>query len=239
MLRKVDVKSKAERREVVGYIRVSKDDQAREGVSLAAQEERIRARCVADGRPLVRIVRDAGKSAKTLERPGLERILESVKAGAIGAVVVLKLDRLTRSVKDLADLLELFARRRVALVSVTESLDTSTAAGELLVNILGSVAQWERKAIAERTVIALAHLRKNGKVYGRIPYGFIRSGDVLARDGRQQRVIGTMRGMRSTGHTFRAIADRLNRLKVKPPRGKAWYPSSVRNVLVSRMAEGV
>jgi site-specific DNA recombinase len=237
MARKRDAKSKADGREVVGYIRVSTDDQAREGVSLAAQEERIRARCVADGRPLARVVRDAGKSAKTLDRLGWKRIEAGIESGTIGTVVVLKLDRLTRSVGDLGDLLTLFAKRKVTLVSVTESLDTSTATGELIVNILGSVAQWERKAIAERTVIALAHLRKNGKVYGRIPYGFFRLDDVLARDGRQQRVIRTMRGMRATGYTFQAIADKLNRLEVKPPRGKAWYPSSVRNVLESRMAQ--
>jgi DNA invertase Pin-like site-specific DNA recombinase len=236
MARKGDVKSKADGREVVGYIRVVKDDQAREGASLAAQEERIRARCIADGRRLASIVREAGKSAKTLERPGLTRILAAVETGTIGAVVVLKLDRLTRSVKDLADLLELFAKHGVVLVSVTESIDTSTAAGALLVNILGSVAQWERKTTAERTVIALAHLRKTGKVYGRIPYGYFRSGDFLARDMRQQRVLTTMRGMRTAGYTFQASADKFNHLEVKPPRGKAWYPSSVRNVLESRMA---
>ena len=226
----------APNRETVGYVRVSTDDQVRDGVSLFAQEERIRARCVADGRNLTHVFCDGGQSGKTLYRPALARMMNDISARTIGAVVVLKLDRLTRSVRDLAELLDLFARYDVALVSVTESLDTSSAAGELLVNILGSVAQWERKAIAERTVAALAHLRRSGKAYARTPYGYVRSGDELVKEPLQQHALGIIRNMRATGDSFRAIAAKLNLLAVKPPRGRVWYPSSIYAVLTSKMA---
>lgn len=224
-------------RETVGYVRVSTEDQVRDGVSLLAQEERIRARCIADGRALTHIFQDGGQSGKSLDRPALKRVIDSIKSHAIGALVILKLDRLTRSVKDLAELVELFARYKVALVSVTESLDTSTAAGELLVNILGSVAQWERKAIAERTVAALAHLRRSGKVYGRTPYGYVRSGHVLVNEPLKQHNIRVIRNMRASGASYRAIAAELNHVGTTPPRGKVWYPSSVHAVLTSQIAQ--
>src|SRR4029077_3563986 len=98
----------------VGYVRVSTDDQAATGVSLEAQETRLRAYALATGRELAEVVIDAGESAKTLERPGMTRILAGIRSGEIGAIVSLKLDRLTRSVRDLADLLELFTKRDIA-----------------------------------------------------------------------------------------------------------------------------
>jgi site-specific DNA recombinase len=121
------------------------------------------------------IVTDAGESAKTLRRPGMAKVLADVRHGVISRVVVFKLDRITRSTRDLADLIELFGDSNTSLVSVSESLDTETASGRLVVNMLGVVAQWEREAIGERTAEALAHKRRNGFVYGRTPFGFRRS----------------------------------------------------------------
>src|SRR5207253_9354640 len=95
----------------------------------------------------------------TMNRPGLPRVLSMVSAGKVQAVIVAKLDRLTRSVKDLYVLLELFEKRGVALISVAESLDTGSAAGRLVITIMGAVSQWEREAIGERTREALRHKR--------------------------------------------------------------------------------
>ena len=169
-------------RSSVGYCRVSTEEQATSGVSLAAQEARIGAYCAAMGFDAVSIVADRGASAKSLERPVLGTILGRVRAGEIGTVVVLKLDRLTRSVRDLADLLDLFAKHDVALVSVCEHLDTSSAAGRLVLNVMATVGQWEREACAERTATALAHKRRNGVVYGSTPFGYQRRGNALVPD---------------------------------------------------------
>src|SRR5579863_6123869 len=97
------------------------------------------------------VIQDAGESAKSLQRPGIGNLLEQVRADRVERIVVAKLDRLTRNVRDLSDLVELFAKHGVALVSVGETLDTSTSAGRMVVNMLGVVAQWEREAIGERT----------------------------------------------------------------------------------------
>src|ERR1700736_5132785 len=163
----------------IGYVRVSTDKQADHGVSLEAQEAKIRAMAVVQGSEIVELIVDGGESAKNLNRPGMERLLSLVDAGKVQTVIIAKLDRLTRSVKDLAELLERFQKRGVSLVSVAESLDTGSAAGRLVLNIMTAFAQWEREAIGERTATALQHKRAHRKVYNHVPYGFRREGDAL------------------------------------------------------------
>jgi len=183
----------------VGYVRVSTEDQVKTGTSLDAQRERIAAHCVASDRVLSEVYVDEGESAKDLKRPEIQKLLERVDRGEIGAVVILKLDRLTRSVRDLADLLERFAKRGVALVSITETLDTGTATGNLVINLIASVAQWERLAIGERTSMALGHKRRHGAVYGKTPFGWHREGDKLVKDPFQQVELAEMRALLQAG----------------------------------------
>lgn len=222
---------------VVGYVRVSTDEQSREGVSLAAQEERIRAYCVATGRTLDRIVVDAGISAKSLDRPALQAVLNGVRKRTIGTVIVLKLDRLTRSVRDLADLIDLFRDVDAALVSVSESLDTATASGRMVIGMLGVVAQWEREAIGERTEAALSHLRRNRLAYGHVPFGYRRTGNDLVPNGEEQDLILTARHMRERGTSFESIGRFMDATGLAPRRGARWHGSCVRAMLNSRMAQ--
>lgn len=224
-------------RKILAYARVSTDEQARDGVSLDAQEARLRAFATATDRVLAEVVVDDGKSAKTLQRPGMERILAGIRAGEIGTVVALKLDRLTRSVRDLADLLELFAKKNVALVLVSESIDTSTAIGEMLANIMCSVAQWERKATGERTAFALAHKRRNRQAYSRTPFGYRREGDALVEDPWQQEALALARRMAEARAKLREIGEALTTMGIAPPRGGLkWHPSSVRSILRNKIS---
>jgi len=222
-------------RQTIAYVRVSTEDQATNGVSLAAQEERIRAYCVATKRHLDEVVIDDGHSAKSLKRPGIQRLLAGIRAGEIGAVVVLKLDRLTRSVRDLADLLDLFQEAGAALVSISETLDTATATGRLIITLIGTVSQWEREAIGERTAFALAHKRRHRQVYGPVPFGFRRNGGVLAADAQEQEAFFAMQAMEARGASLRQIAAMLEEREVRP-RGRRWHPNSVRVILKSRMS---
>src|SRR5687767_10446408 len=145
--------------QVYGYARVSTAEQAAEGVSLRAQQAKIEAYAVVKDWSVAEVIRDEGASAKSLQRPGLARLLALVKAGGVGAVVVAKLDRLTRSVSDLDKLMKLLAHKHVALVSLQERLDATTATGRLMMNLLASVSQWEREVIGERTRDAMQHLK--------------------------------------------------------------------------------
>jgi len=157
----------------IGYVRVLTDRQAELGVSLEAQEAKIRAMATVKGAELSEVIVDGGESAKNLNRPGLQRLLAMVDSGKVEAVIIAKLDRLTRTVKDLCSLLELFEKRGVALISVAESLDTASAAGRLVITI----SQWEREAIGERTRDALRHKRTSGERVGNIRFGFRLSPD--------------------------------------------------------------
>jgi hypothetical protein len=121
---------------------------------------------------LLDVIVDAGESAKSLNRPGMDRLLAMVDAGEVQTVIVAKLDRLTRSVKDLATLLERFEKRGVGLVSVAESLDTGSAAGRPVLNIIVSVSQWELEAIGERTKDAMRHKKASAQLVGAVPFGY-------------------------------------------------------------------
>jgi DNA invertase Pin-like site-specific DNA recombinase len=208
----------------IGYIRVSTDKQADRGVSLEAQSEKVRAMAVVQGAELAEVIVDAGESAKSLDRPGMARLLAMVDSKAVDVVIIAKLDRLTRSVKDLAELLERFTRRGVSLVSVAESLDTGTAAGRLVLNIMTAVSQWEREAIGERTRDAMSHKKANGERVGTIPFGFRMAddGSSLEEDPSEQDILGRIRGLKAAGHTLREIADELNRQGYTTRRGTAW-----------------
>ena len=161
------------------------------------------------------------------------RLLALIDARQVDAVIVAKLDRLTRSVRDLADLLEQFERRGVALVSVSESLDTSTAAGRLVLNVMMSVAQWEREAVGERTRDAMRHKKAQGQRVGTVAYGY-----ELAADGRtlqpnatEQSALTILRDCRHAGFSMKAIAEELNRRGCATRAGSAWRFEYVRSLL--------
>jgi site-specific DNA recombinase len=208
----------------IGYARVSTDRQADFGVSLEAQTAKIRAMAVVQGAELIDVIVDAGESAKSLNRPGMDRLLDFVNAGAIDTVIIAKLDRLTRSVADLAELLKRFERRGVSLVSVADSLDTRSAGGRLVLNIMVSVSQWEREAIGERTRDAMRHKRANGERVGTVPFGFqsARDGVRLELNPAEQSILSRMRELKTAGFTTRQIADELNRQGFRTRRGTEW-----------------
>ena len=217
----------------IGYVRVSTDKQADRGVSLEAQAEKIRAMAVVHGAELIDIIVDGGESAKTLQRPGMERLLTLVDGKRVHAVIVAKLDRLTRSVKDLCTLLERFERRSVALISVAESLDTGSAAGRLVLNIMTAVSQWEREAIGERTRDALCHKRNQGERVGNIPFGsrLADDGQHLEPDPAEQTALVEILRLRNDGTTMRKIAATLNQRAYQTRRGTPWRLESVARIL--------
>jgi len=208
----------------LAYIRVSTDKQADLGVSLEAQGEKVRAMAVVQGVELCEVIIDAGESAKSLNRPGMTRLLELVESHAVEVVIIAKLDRLTRSVADLAELLKRFERRGVSLVSVVDSLDTRSAAGRLVLNIMVSVSQWEREAIGERTRDAMGYKRIAGERVGTLPFGYRLAGDGvhLEHNAVEQATLGRVRELRAAGLSLREIASTLNVEGLRTRRGTPW-----------------
>ena len=219
----------------IGYARVSTDRQADHGVSLEAQEAKIRAMATVQGAEIIELIVDGGESAKDLKRPGMERLLTLVDERKVDTVIIAKLDRLTRSVKDLAELLERFQRRGVSLVSVAESLDTGSAAGRLVINIMTAVSQWEREAIGERTRDAMQHKRSNGKCVGNLAYGYRLSadGEHVEPEPSEQAVLAQIRSLRQQGRSLRAIAAALNGQALRTRRGSGWRHDHVLRVIGS------
>lgn len=223
-----------QREKIVGYIRVSTDQQADGGVSLEAQREKLKAYAVALDLDLIAIIEDAGFSAKSLKRPGLQAALEHLTEGRASGLLVTKLDRLTRSVRDLGDLVERFFGDRFSLLSVGDAIDTRTAAGRLVLNVLTSVAQWEREATGERTREALGHLKREGVHLGAPALGWKRSDDRDAEGRRvvveleeERAVVDRIGMLRREGHSLAEIAATLEREGHPTKRGGRWAKSTV------------
>jgi DNA invertase Pin-like site-specific DNA recombinase len=225
---------------VILYARVSTADQC-DGVSLDAQQAKLAAYCAPYDLIVVEVITDAGESAKSLDRPGLERALSLLQSGKADGLVVVKLDRLTRSVADWQLLIDDYFGERAGkqLFSVADSIDTRTAAGRLVLNVLLSVAQWERETTAERTREALRHKINNGERCGKVRFGYnlAANGKMLLPDAGEQAAIALMIGLRDAGCTLRQIAAELTKRGIGTKEGgSAWTHTAVRRILNRKVA---
>ena len=221
----------------VGYVRVSTERQAGEGISLDAQRARLGAYAGLYDIDLVHVCEDAGLSAKSLNRPGLQEALGMLESGQANAVLVVKLDRLTRSVRDLGYLVEqYFAGGHWALLSVGEHVDTRTAGGRLVLNVLASVAQWEREAISERICDAKGHAREMGMYAGgRVPYGWRRGeGGMIVLNEVEMDMAAQANALRLAGMSLRTIGAELLARGLRPRGGGKWHPKTVKRVLAAQ-----
>lgn len=158
-----------------GCIRVSTEEQARDGYGLVAQEEAVRAYCQAQHWELKNIYVDAGRSGKSVQgRDGLAHLLQDAQAGRFQRVIFWKLDRLARNLRDLLDICDRLEALGVGIVSVQEAIDTGTPAGRMIRNILGSLAEFEREIIVERIKAGLAQKARQGELVGPLPLGYRR-----------------------------------------------------------------
>jgi DNA invertase Pin-like site-specific DNA recombinase len=203
----------------VGYIRVSTDEQADSGAGLEAQRRAIRQEAARRRWKLVDIFEDAASGKSMNGRPGLQEALRAVEDGEAEALVVAKLDRLSRSLLDFAALMERSRKAGWALVALDLGVDTTTPSGEMMANVLAVFAHFERRLIGQRTRDALAVKRSQGIRLGRprqIP----------------DQIRVRVRELRHRGLSLAAIASTLNADGVPTAQGgRCWYPSTVRAVL--------
>jgi DNA invertase Pin-like site-specific DNA recombinase len=205
---------------VVGYIRVSTDDQADSGLGLEAQRAAIVAECERRGWDLADVYEDAGASGKALNnRPALQKALNAVRSHEAGALVVAKLDRLSRSLLDFAALMEEGRKGGWALVILDLGVDTLSPSGEMMANVMATFAQFERRLIGQRTKDALAVKKAEGVTLGRP-----RQLDEDIRD----RIVAE----RKEGRSLRAIAAGLEAEGVPAAHGGArWHASTIRHIV--------
>ncbi len=222
------------RPKVVGYARVSTKEQAG-GYSPDGQVAKLRMYCELHGLDLVAVHQDLGRSGKNLDRPGLREALDDLDSGRAGGLVVAKLDRLTRSVRDLDRLLEGWFTGGVGadLHSVGDSIDTTTAVGRLVLNVVVSVAQWERETIAERVQDGHDMARREGTFAGEAPYGWD-VGGVKGEKARplvpvpeEQAVIARILRERREGRSLRKIASGLS-ADLIPTKRQRWTGTKIK-----------
>ena len=158
---------------ILGYSRVSSEEQAVHGISIEAQRNSLQGYAAMMNQQ-IRIFEDAGYSGKNTNRPALQQLLAACRSGSASAVVVWKLDRLSRSLRDTLTIIEdVFQPRGITLVSITENIDTSTPSGRMMLNLLASFAQLEREQDSDRVVMAHKHLARDCKYLGgHVPLGY-------------------------------------------------------------------
>jgi DNA invertase Pin-like site-specific DNA recombinase len=205
---------------VIAYHRVSTDKQADSGNGLEAQAAAIDKAIGVRGWDIVANLTDEGRSGSSMNRPALSDALDRLDRGEADVLVVAKLDRLSRSVRDFATLVERASRNGWSLVALDIDVDTSTPTGELMANIYGSVAQWERRIIGQRTSEAMQAMKARGVRLGR---------PVELADDIRLRIAAE----RTAGRSLRAIANDLNAEAVPTARGGKWHASTVRAVVDS------
>ncbi len=224
---------------VNGYIRVSSEEQAREGISIAMQGARITAYCEANALELACIYFDQGISAKNIHgRPGFRAALESVYSGAVNGLIVYKLDRAFRSTRDALATTDKLGKLGKDFISVNEKIDTTSAMGKLFFTMMSAFSQFERDVTSERTTDALAHKRERGeKTGGFTPFGYSfkevqrpgreESLKVLISEPTEQSIIERVHNLKASGHSFRQIASELNSEGRWTKTGKPWSHKQV------------
>jgi site-specific DNA recombinase len=220
---------------VVTYSRVSTTEQRDHGVSLDAQEAKTSGYAALYDLEVVAVIRDAGESGKNLKRPGLQRALTMLRNGEADGLVIAKLDRLTRHVGDWQALITDYFNERSGkqLFAVADSIDTRSAGGRLVLNMLLSVAQWEREIIAERTRAALRYKISIGERAGRLPYGWdvADDGKTLILNATEQAGLAMMRQLRGEGRKLREIEAAMNEAGFRTKHGKPLNFATISRIL--------
>ena len=214
----------------IGYVRVSTDEQAKSGLGLEAQIAKIKAYAELFDIELTEIIMDEGISGKTLDREGLQRAIKILKDKKAEGMVIAKLDRLTRNVADLGTLVSTVFDK-AELYSVSEQINTKNAAGRLVLNVLVSVAQWERETICERTKDALQAKKARGeKTGGNTPFGFDVINGKLVKNEEEQAIISEIKNLKNKGLSLRKIAEVLNAKGITTKNGKTWTATQIQRI---------
>ncbi len=231
----------SEEKKIAGiYIRVSTEDQAREGFSLGEQEEKLRQLCKYKGFEIFKVYKDTGISAKDMKnRPAFQTMLEDMKNGLINYIVAYKLDRVTRSVRDLEVLISTLEKYHCYLICDRDDVNTSTANGRFFVRMLTVLSQLEIEIVSERTKFGLNGAIKAGHIPGKCPLGYYRDKDkTLKIDNSTKDIVVRIFEMYLEGKSYQTIANILNKEKVLYPEVKHWIDSSVNRIINNKIYMG-
>ena len=220
------------------YIRVSTEDQAREGFSLGEQKEKLLQLCSYKGYKVFKVYEDAGVSAKDMEhRPAFQEMLADMKKGKINYIVAYKLDRVTRSVRDLEELIAQLEKHNCYLVCDRDDVNTSTANGRFFVRMLTVLSQLEIEIVSERTKFGLNGAIKSGHIPGQRPFGYMKSEDKkMIVDNATKPYVEKIFDMYLEGKSFQAIANYFNENNIYPK--KKWKDTTIQKIIDNKIYMG-
>lgn len=223
------------------YIRVSTEEQAKEGYSISAQKQKLKAFCVAQDWDVVGIYADEGISAKDTKRPQLQQMIRDVESGLVECVLVYRLDRLTRSVLDLYKLLEIFDKNDCKFKSATEVYDTTTAMGRMFITIVAALAQWERENMGERISFGFAEKVRQGKYALNFrPIGYdldLKTGKLTINDD-EASLIRLIFKLYLEGYSANRLCRYLNERNILTKAGNAWNDKPLMQILKNPLYRG-
>lgn len=221
---------------VVGlYPRVSTEDQFRNGHSLGEQKERMLKLCDYKNYEVYKVYEDAGISAKDMNRPAFQEMIQDIKDGKINKIIVYKLDRLTRSIKDLEEICTFLEENNCSLESMCEDINTSTANGKFFIRMLTILAQLEIERTSERTKFGMIGAVKKGHFVGRAPIGYDKQDKKLVVNDIESEVIRRIFDLYIKGMAANAITKLLNEEKVL---NRKWIPTLVDRILSNEIYIG-
>ncbi|WP_263707863.1 recombinase family protein [Shouchella tritolerans] len=221
------------------YIRVSTEEQVNEGYSISAQRERLQAYITSQNWDAVGFYVDEGVSAKNTERPQLKRMLKHIEEGFIDVVLVYRLDRLTRSVLDLYQLLDTFERNGCKFKSATEVYDTTTAMGRLFITLVAALAQWERENLGERVRMGMTQRTREGQWHGSSPaYGYKYENGIVSIDEEKANIVRWIYMSYIEGMSDQKLAVKLNEQGIPTQKGGSWRESTIRRILQNETYTG-
>ena len=226
-------------RKVAGvYIRVSTEDQAREGFSLGEQEEKLLQLCKFKGLDVYKVYKDAGISAKDMEhRPQFQEMLKDMKGGKLNYIVAYKLDRITRSVRDLEELISVLEQYNCFLLCDRDDVNTSTANGRFFVRMLTVLSQLEIEIVSERTKFGLNGAIKSGHIPGQRPFGYKSAEDKrMVIDNATRPYVEKIFDMYLEGKSFQQIANYFKENNIYPK--KNWKDTTIQKIIDNKIYMG-
>ncbi len=219
------------------YIRVSTEDQAREGFSLPEQEKRLRAMCEYKGYEIYKLYKDAGISAKTGNyRPAFEELLQDIRDKKCNTIVVLKLDRLTRSVYDMEGIMKFLDENNAYLDCANEEINTTNSSGKMVARLLTTVSQNEIERTSERTKVGLAGAIKEGHIPARAPLGYKHIDKKLVPDTLTKDIVIRIYNLYFEGKSYYNIATIFNEEKVLDKTN--WCDTGILRIIANEVYKG-
>ena len=227
-----------EEKKIAGlYIRVSTEDQAREGFSLPEQEKRLRAMCEYKGYEIYKVYKDAGISAKTgNHRPAFEELKEDIRNKKCNTIVVLKLDRLTRSVYDMENIMKFLDENNAYLDCANEEINTTNSSGKMVARLLTTVSQNEIERTSERTKVGLSGAIKEGHIPAQAPLGYKHENKLLVPDPLTKDIVIRIFNLYFEGKTYSNIATIFNEEKVLNKDN--WKDTKILRIITNEVYKG-